>query len=511
MDIKVMLIDDEKIVREGICTLIEQEAEEGIVLTECGKDGRSGLELILRERPDIVLVDIKMPGMSGLDVIREARAQGFTGHFIILTGYSEFEYARSAISLKVDGYLLKPIDEEELWTYLRKIRQDIEGEARQQTSQEQMTDKLRLEVLRRIVLNTAPLEELGQEVERYQLDLTADGFCVSVCRDPVPEPVTSNDELFLKARALAEGDTSCMGVFLMDRQAVLVFRSVEDSVLKSRLEKRNRRLLTTCGSSVKIAIGNNVRSWQDLACSYESALFLLEHTFLFGQDSVLTIDRLCNMEKNGETISLEHLETLVEVGELEGIRQALNIFQNYCVWHLLKEDEIKLRLIRDALQLHTLLEKKYPAIAETDIQSGIERLLEARELKALLTRYEQLLTGFSQKIGSEGIGSVIRRVYYYMEKNYDKDLKLEGIAKLFNYNSAYLGKRFQKEMGESFNNALDIIRITNAKRLLEQTDLKVYQISEQVGYSSIDYFYIKFKKYVGISPRDYRKQKEPSE
>ncbi len=98
-----------------------------------------------------------------------------------------------------------------------------------------------------------------------------------------------------------------------------------------------------------------------------------------------------------------------------------------------------------------------------------------------------------------------------MEKNYDKDLKLEGIAKLFNYNSAYLGKRFQKEMGESFNNSLDIIRIANAKRLLEETDLKVYQISEQVGYSSIDYFYVKFKKYVGISPRDYRRLKEPSE
>ena len=79
---------------------------------------------------------------------------------------------------------------------------------------------------------------------------------------------------------------------------------------------------------------------------------------------------------------------------------------------------------------------------------------------------------------------------------------------MFNYNSNYLGKIFRKEMGDSFNNILDTIRIANAKRLLLETDMKVYQISEQVGYSNIDYFYLKFKKYVGISPKEYKKEME---
>ena len=131
-------------------------------------------------------------------------------------------------------------------------------------------------------------------------------------------------------------------------------------------------------------------------------------------------------------------------------------------------------------------------------------------MKELLACYEQILINLSQEIGTGGTGNIIRRVYHYMEKNYAKDLKLEMIARNFNYNSAYLGKLFRKEMGESFNNSLDIIRITNAQRLLRETNLKVYQISEQVGYSSIDYFDIKFKKYVGKSPKEYRKgiQKE---
>lgn len=85
---------------------------------------------------------------------------------------------------------------------------------------------------------------------------------------------------------------------------------------------------------------------------------------------------------------------------------------------------------------------------------------------------------------------------------------MESFAKMFNYNSNYLGKIFRKEMGDSFNNILDTIRIANAKRLLLETDMKVYQISEQVGYSNIDYFYLKFKKYVGISPKEYKKEME---
>lgn len=109
-------------------------------------------------------------------------------------------------------------------------------------------------------------------------------------------------------------------------------------------------------------------------------------------------------------------------------------------------------------------------------------------------------------IALSGTDNVIKRLNAYLEKNYNKDIKLETLAKIFNYNSAYLGKIFKKEMGESFNNVLDKIRIENAKRLLLETDLKVYQVSERVGYSNIDYFYAKFKRYVGISPKEFKRQ-----
>lgn len=152
MRFTAMIIDDEQIVREGIEELIDWE-EAGYRLGSSGRDGREGLANILRENPDLVLVDIKMPGLNGLEVIKEAKSQGFSGHFIILTGFSEFEYAKAAISMGVEGYLLKPIDEDELLEYVEKIRKKLEEKAILNQYHSQNEDKARQELLRRIVLN----------------------------------------------------------------------------------------------------------------------------------------------------------------------------------------------------------------------------------------------------------------------------------------------------------------------------------------------------------------------
>lgn len=506
MEFTGMIIDDERIVREGICDLIDWNAE-GYRLIPGGKDGREGLAGILRYKPNLVLIDIKMPGLSGLEVIRMAKEQGFQGHFVILTGYSEFEYAKTAISMGVDGYLLKPIEEDELLQYVRQIRKKLEEEAYLKSYHSQNEGKAKKELLRRIVMNEDSLENLSRDIELYQLPLEGNCFCVAVCRDTDGDGEKEGKAFLKKLNTLTEGDSACIGSFSMMGVAVMVGRAVTYQQWKSRLEKRNRRLAGYYGSGLRIAIGNNVRSWQELFCSYESACYLLEQSFIFDQEDILTIDLICGLEESREAVSVEYLEMLIEVGEEDGIRRAMGMFRDYCAWHMLKSGEIKILLVQELIQLQVRLGKKYvsDALTNESLQPLIRKVMEAEDMRSLLECFEKTLMELSREVGTGGAGNIIRRVYYYMEKNYDKDLKLETIARNFNYNSAYLGKLFRKEMGESFNNSLDIIRITNARRLLQETDLKVYQISERVGYGSIDYFYIKFKKYVGISPKEYRK------
>lgn len=117
---KVMIIDDEEMIRWGVKDLLDWEAE-GFAFCEDGRDGRDGLKKLLEYKPDLAFVDIKMPGMSGIDLIQAARETGYEGCFVLLTGYSEFEFAKSAIKLGVKEYLLKPIDEDELGECVRRM------------------------------------------------------------------------------------------------------------------------------------------------------------------------------------------------------------------------------------------------------------------------------------------------------------------------------------------------------------------------------------------------------
>ena len=245
--------------------------------------------------------------------------------------------------------------------------------------------------------------------------------------------------------------------------------------------------------------------WYDLSHSYEFAKFLIEHEFLFSS-SVLTMDTIEDQQYAAENPSVDYFCMLIEVGDMTGIQECVKIFRQYCIKGMMKELDIKIMVMYNLMQIKNWAEKRYDGGKEIHIDKVIEQLNQVEELDELLELYCHILQDFCIKIGCDGSETVIKRMYYYMEKNYDKDLKLETFAKMFHYNSNYLGKIFRKEIGDSFNNILDSIRITNAKRLLAKTDLKVYQISEQVGYGNIDYFYLKFKKYVGISPKEYKKE-----
>jgi two-component system response regulator YesN len=109
-------------------------------------------------------------------------------------------------------------------------------------------------------------------------------------------------------------------------------------------------------------------------------------------------------------------------------------------------------------------------------------------------------------IGSAASENVIDDVLNYINQNYRDNIKLDTIAPLFGYNSSYLGKIFNKKIGESFNSYIDHVRINNSKVLLLQNNMKVYEIAEYVGYKSVDYFHKKFKKYVGMSPAEFKKK-----
>lgn len=503
---RVMIIDDEEMVRWGVHDLLDWETE-GFVFCEDGVDGKDGLKKLLSYRPELVLVDIKMPGMSGLELIQAAREDGYDGHFIILTGYAEFEFAKSAVSLGVSEYLLKPIDEDELKRSVQKIRDGLvrrDGERSYHAANE---DIAREELFRRIIFQTDAREKLEEQLACYGITFGQNMLCAAIL----------TDRMLLKHRETG-AFRECVGFFLrdselydekliIDDQVVLISRSLDYRKWVELLLQRNERLRKKYGTALLIAVGYNVSQWFDLCYSYEFAKFMLEQEFLFGTYDVLSVSTIEEQQSMAQNPAPEHFILLIEVGDMDGIGECVEKFKTYCIKSLKKEMDIKIQIMYNLMLIRSALEKKYGNLTDGILQK-MEEMNRAEELDGLMELYGTILKDMCRQIGNDSSVTVIKRMYYYMEKNYGQDLKLESFARMFNYNSNYLGKIFRKEIGDSFNNILDSIRIANAKRLLEETDMKVYQISEQVGYSNIDYFYLKFKKYVGISPKEYKKERK---
>lgn len=500
---KAMIIDDESVVRWGIRDLIDWEAE-GFMLCEDGKDGRDGLKKLLSNSPDLALVDIKMPGLSGIELIRTARENGFAGRFIILTGYSEFEFAKSAISLGVEEYLLKPIDEEELGRCIKKIHTELARLEDEHLWHNTNEDVAREELIRNILQMTGTKTAFEQELARYQISFGEDILCTAILSDRLRFFIQEHSDFSEKANDFLRDSSLYFKKTMIDGQIVLISCGIDYQNWAKMLSQRNKRIQAKYNSGLLIAVGNNVTKWYNLCYSYEFAKFMLEQNFLFGHYDVLSMQVIKEQQKKAENPPAEYFIMLAEVGDLDGLTEGVEKFKTYCIKHLMKETDIKIQVLYNLMAIRDNIQKKYNFSVD-GITEQMDKINHAEQLESMMVLYNKILTDLCIQIGKNTSNTVIHRMYYYMEKNYNQEMKLESFAKIFNYNANYLGKMFRKEIGDSFNNILDSIRITNAKRLLEETDLKVYQISEQVGYKNIDYFYLKFKKYTGTSPTEYKK------
>ncbi|MDF2942122.1 MAG: two component transcriptional regulator, AraC family [Herbinix sp.] len=501
---QLMIIDDEPVVRAGIKQLIPW-GNYNFELCAEGMDGKDGLRKVLDYSPDLVLVDVKMPGMSGIDLIREAKKAGFEGKFIILTGYSDFDFAKSAISLGVRAYLLKPIDEDELLNNVQEVLEELDAKKNLDDYYTLSELKARQEVLYRLLMHSADKDTLRKEIKLYGMDFNYHSFCTAILS--TKSTYLENDSNRAKEREeLIYKDLVHVDKIIVDDKLVLICKGRSYQELLTILVKNNERVKRTFGEGFFIAISHNVAYWEDLSFSYECAKLLSEYEFLYKDSDSVNIEILNQIGINSANNFMDRLCSLIEIGDVDAIHLTMKELNHSYKNELMKESEVKVLVIHNMVLLHSVLQRRYESKKENfpNFEKFIDGIKRVESLEGLLEMVADYCEKATLCIGASTTDVVVKRMIAYIEKNYDQDLKLEGIAKIFNYNSAYLGKVFKKEMGESFNNVLDTIRIENAKRLLLESNLKVYQVSKQVGYSNIDYFYSKFKKNVGISPKEYK-------
>jgi two-component system, response regulator YesN len=512
---KLIIIDDEPIIRQGLKTIIDWK-KFGITVAGEADNGVDGLQLLMDIKPDVAVVDIKMPGMDGLQVVEAAGKNGLETDFIILSGYSEFQYAQKATEIGVRSYLLKPIEQEDLekrvislreqWVTKRKNRELME-ESKRLLAERTLMKLLQSEGKAVESDDPAGTEVLSTLLEwpwgSYQLALIAEER-----RDLTPE-----EAAWLLATLRAEPEFKKGYVMQAGRYIVLLAPEIHPSdILYGCLQEAKSRF----GLDPVLTLGIRVLRLENLELSYQSAMDNMWNKFFYDRLDWVIVPGF-PMEKipygMGEGAPLEHcameLAKAVAARDMAPIEAILLEAEQSMVRNGWKEDEIKsgyIGIYSEMVHLLTSSNEQIRGLCPSlkEVVEGINTQTTLQSLREYMKRH---LSDIVERWSKDKKNSNLVTILDYIEQNLGSDLKLESLAEKFHYNSSYLGKLFRAQTGESFNAYLDRIRIEKAKQLLAGGE-KVYEAAALVGYCNVDYFHVKFKKLTGDTPSTYKKKWE---
>lgn len=515
---KVLIVDDEALIRDGLKCIMDWEEMGFDVCGEAG-NGEDALSMILKLTPNLVLMDIRMPKLQGLDVVRLSREQGFEGKFIIISGYSDFKYAQEAIRYGVESYLTKPIDEDELSEAVSKIKEDLDAKSLASDHIELYRKKAKDVILHELVHGTADTGYSLSQKDIEELDLESEVYQIVIYENfnRTPGSVTYSFADLLK---VTNRENHTFHHFEENQKDVILLKGnyalnrFGDFLSHYQLDTPPQK--DSPMDSLFLAYGRPVNSLSEVHLSYEDALALMGRRFFCIQGQhTLGYEDLPNIEAETYDLQKEKLQEYTDflVGYLQTfnrkkVAETLSGLEDYLYNVDSNISEVKLFLTDLYLRIKEKISLIYSSISipfatNSSVIDFIEKKHYMYEIIQFLSEQFEMIMNAT---GNPSRNSVLDDILYYIDHNYQSNIKLETIAPLFGYNSAYLGKIFNKTVGESFNSYIDHMRIEHSKELLIQSTGKVYEIAEKVGYRNVDYFHKKFRKYVGESPAEFRKK-----
>ncbi len=512
----VFIADDEQLVLEGLKQIIDWES---VGFSICGSaiNGQETLDKILVLKPDLVLLDIRMPKMNGIEVIKAAIESGFDGKFIILSGLSDFKLAQTAMRYGVDFYLTKPIDEIELEQSVCEIRDIINEERKNSLSYSNYREKAKENIIREILLNTCDFNSLNIN----ELHLNANIYQV-IIYSSYNQNTLHTAWNFSDLMRISNQDNNTYDMLTIKQHNIILLKG-DFAIARFRNLLEHYKIKPQKDSpfdQIFIIYGRQVSDVQDIHLSYKDVCQLNERRFFCIKDQHILGYSELKMHLNSthlftQDLAPKYAETFSNYIQSHNptlISNTLNELSDYlnnCVAEIIdiKHFLIDIYILVKQKIMQIFPQTNLPLLANTSIIIMIEEKYYLYEIIDFLAEQFEM---WMHSVGYSSGENVLDEVLHYIKHNYQENLKLETLAPLFGYNSSYLGRLFTKKLNVNFNAYLDKVRIDKAKELLDDGSLKVYEISERVGYSNVDYFHRKFKKYEGTSPAEYRKKGNPN-
>ena len=514
---RVIIVDDEPIVRKGLRETIEWDSL-GLEVAGEAANGVEALRLVRSIRPEVLITDIRMPEMDGLELIREVRQLDFDVKITILSGYSDYDYLKAAIKLGVDNYLLKPIDNDELISNLKNAVSEIEKEAIVDQRNRQGSELLRTNTLRRLVTGNISPEELMEKADFLDITFTAEAYLCAVVAVPpqtstAPRAPLGRNEIEAMAKAIPGAST----IAFNDSENNLVLLMALDSALNDRrgIQAALEGIVARARQSqspLTVGVGQPVNRLEEAHLSYEGACKCLEYGMFMQGSGVIWFDGVPEVPSPGRTLEkfdFGKLEDLIRRGDLAATQAYLDEALSMIVKeNPLAPNQAHNLLMHIAVRMTNCFHEIYGSMntyrEPTEFDFGeLFRLRHFSDMRQWLHALcERLFSENAAVLGKSS--SLVGLAVAYIAKHYREGVTLKQVAAECRINTSYLGQIFRKEMGCAFTDYVNGLRIREAQRLLANPTLKVYEVAEQVGFTDYHYFLKIFKKVTGATPRDMR-------
>ncbi|WP_018752439.1 response regulator transcription factor [Paenibacillus sanguinis] len=504
----VLLVDDEPWVLEGLRTIVNWN-KHGFQICGEAANGHSAWSLMERLQPDLVLTDIHMPSISGLELINRSHQElSHPPRFVILSGYDNFEYAKTALEQQVEDYLLKPIDEDEIELVLEQVKRTILHE--QAATERWLLDRnlYGKGLIHRLLQGEDHQELVYEAADWLQIESYEKVACLLI-------------DANIGEREWNQLVKERIQSFLPERCAYLEGRGVllagERSYALDQLEALGRSIVDEGSDDfiVMMAAGYGEGGVLALRTAYQQALSTLERKINDRRGGTANLnggeqnDKMRSVNKNA-LAALMNILCSNDHSKLEPAMDAL-LAEPSSRRPASDMEYIRIQLL--ALEMEILKQlKAWGGNAEhfaERLQPGlsvfIERLnhAEIRRYTADLCRRSMEVLG-EQRQRSEA--NTIFQVVRYVDQEFRTKLQLQDLARRFHMNSNYMGQAFKQQTGRTFREYLNDRRVEEAKRLLRQTRMSIAEVAAHSGYPNADYFVSQFKRMTGAAPSVYRKQ-----
>ncbi len=525
---KVFLADDEIVVREGIRNNFPWDETDFSLVGEAS-DGEMALSMLQDIKPDILITDIRMPFMDGLALCRALSATMPWMYIIIISGYDDFAYAKEAISIGVKEYLLKPVSSQELRKVLARMADGIRAEKQQQANLRLYRDQLAssTELLKQKLLSDlisgVPESEIIRRARALHTGLTAKRYLVMVI-DPGKVAAQMEDLRSAESVILRLANNSGGAAFMCQLQGRFVLLIMGDD--DADVEERTYGLAQSVKYDIErntalkpmVTIGTTVNFLYKVPESYREACTLLstmvelekgnQDRRILGVLDIAPAESLSLMDvkmpkmyerlRHANRADIDGIldEYFGEIGE-SAVKSKL--FINYLFVDIVL---VASRIVRDCGGVpQDVIPAAFQPEGKTAVTVGVDDTLElAKEVigKALEFRDEQ---------GSERYGVLIRKAKAYIGEHYaNPELTLRQVANEVALSNNHFCTIFSQETGVTFTEYITMLRIEKAKELLRDQQMRTSDVAASIGYNDPHYFSYLFKKYMDMSPRDYRKQ-----